>query len=198
MQEYFPDSSATSMKQLLLLALVLPLRSLAQSGPAWGGGVGLGNGIEAHVGRQQGGWLALGRVRYRWWGPADGPGSHFFDRMDTRSRQVEVAALAGYGLPLGRQLVYGAAGLGYLNGRALGEYRYATTESGVLGSTTYYYSYRSYQALGLPVEVGLLLPQLRGGQFRLGVAFQANFNPEKTLYCGMLTCWLGRFGSATR
>lgn len=183
------------MKHLYLYwLLLLPLGARAQAAPAWGGGVGVGNGLEAHVGRQQHGWLALARVRYRWWGPGSGPGSAFLDNMNTRNRQVEVAAMAGYGLPLGRTLLYGGTGLSYLYGRHLGEYRYAAAYSGPLGSRTYYYAYRDYQALGLPLEVSWLTPPRR--QARLGLAFQANFNPERTLYCGMLTLWLGHFGEA--
>lgn len=176
---------------------LLPLTGLAQAtgAPTWGGGVGVGNGIEAHVGRQQQRWLLLGRARYRWWGPASGPGAAFFDEVNTRSRQMEVAALWGYGQPLGRALLYGAAGLSYLNGRQLGEYRYAVRQSGLLGRTAYYFSYRNYQALGVPVEIGLLSPANRRSA-RVGLAFQGNFNPEKTLYCSMLTVWLGNFGGA--
>jgi hypothetical protein len=179
-------------KQIIFIMLMAGLAQTASAQAAWGGGIGVGNGLEAHVGRQQQRWLLLGRVRYRWWGPSSGPGSSFFDNLDTRSRQTEVAALGGYGLPLGPTLVYGAAGLSYLNGRQLGEYRYALTQSGLFGSNTYYYSFRSYQAVGLPIEIGMLARTYR--DVRFGLVFQANFNPEKTLYCGMLTCWLGKFG----
>ncbi|QKG51648.1 hypothetical protein [Hymenobacter sp. BRD67] len=94
---------------------------------------------------------------------------------------------------MGHALLYGATGLSYLNGRQLGDYRYAVTQSGILSTKTYYYSYRNYQALGLPVEIGVLMRPHRSG-VRFGLAFQADFNPEKTLYCGMFTCWLGKFG----
>ncbi|MGI4833661.1 MAG: hypothetical protein ACRYFK_09395 [Janthinobacterium lividum] len=173
----------------------MPLASLAQSpAPAWGGGVALGNGLEAHVGAQRQGWLLLGRARYRWWGPRSGPGASWLDDRNTSSRQVELAALGGYGLPLKQGLLYGGLGLGYLNGRQLGDYRYAIAQNSLLGTSTYYFAYRNYQALGLPVELGVLTGPRYGG--RLGLAFQANFNPEKTLYCGLLTLWLGRFGQA--
>lgn len=157
--------------------------------------MGVGNGVEAHLGRQQGHWLVLGRVRYRWWGPSSGPGSNFLDDVNTKARQLEVAAMAGYGLPLGGTYLYGGTGLSYLNGRQLGDYRYAAAYGGLGSAHTYYFAYRDYQALGLPLEVGLLLPERR--QARFGLAFQANFNPERTLYCGMLTLWLGHFGEAT-
>lgn len=184
------------MKHLLLGLLLLPLGGLAQQAPAWGGGVGVGNGLEAHLGRQQGRWLALGRARYRWWGPSEGPGSSFLDDVNTKARQLEVAAMAGYGLPLGRAFLYGSAGLSYLYGRQLGDYRYAVAHGGLTGSHTYYFAYRDYQALGLPLEVGLLLPARPSRLVRFGLAFQANFNPERPLYCGMLTIWQGRFGRA--
>ncbi|WP_191906524.1 hypothetical protein [Hymenobacter baengnokdamensis] len=117
--------------------------------------------------------------------------------MNTRNRQLELAALVGYGLPLGRSLVYGAAGVGYLNGRQLGEYRYTAHYSGLLGSETYFYSYRSYQALGLPAEVGILSPKNRAGG-RWGLTFQANFNPEQTVYCALVSYWLGVSGKSNR
>ncbi|NML68083.1 hypothetical protein HHL22_23030 [Hymenobacter sp. RP-2-7] len=180
------------MKHLYLLLCLLPLGSLAQNAPAWGGGVGVGNGVEVHAGRQQRGWLALARVRYRWWRPGSGPGSSFLDDVNTKSRQLEVAAMAGYGVPLGRTLLYGGTGLSYLYGRHLGDCRYTAAYSGLVGSRTYYYAYRDYQALGLPLEIGWLSPPRQ--QARLGLAFQANFNPERTLFGGMLTLWLGHFG----
>lgn len=185
------------MKHLYpLLLLLLPLGGLAQEAPAWGGGVGIGNGVEAHLGRQQRGWLALGRVRYRWWGPSSGPGSSLLDGVNTKARQLEVAAMAGYGLPVGGTLFYGGTGLSYLAGRQLGEYRYAVAHGGAVSSRTYYFAYRDYQALGLPLEIGWLAPPRKGARF--GVAFQANFNPERTLYCGMLTMWMGRFAEDAR
>ena len=177
----------------LLLLLGMPLAGLAQTlAPAWGGGLGVGNGVEAHAGYQRPGWSPLARVRYHWRGPAAGPGSGWLDDTNTDSRQLEVAALGVYTISLGKKLLYGGLGVSYLNGRQLGDYRYTVRQSGLLGSATYYYSYRDYQALGLPVEVSLLSGSR--SNVRLGLSFQANFNPEKTQYCGMLTFWLGAFG----
>ena len=171
----------------------MPLAGLAQTlAPTWGGGLGVGNGVVAHLAYQRPGWSPLARARYRWWGPSSGPGSSFLDATNTNSHQLELGALGVYRLPVGRGLLYGGLGISYLKGRQLGDYRYAVQQTGVLGSTTYYYSYRDYQALGLPVEVSLLTPSRKNVRF--GLAFQANFNPEKTLYCGMLTFWLGAFG----
>lgn len=184
------------------LLVLLPTAALAQqaapaSGPAWDGGVGVGNGVEAHVGYQRGPWRLQGRAVGKWWGAASGPGTGLFTNTNVRSRQLEAAVLAVYCQPLGRSQLYGGLGLGYLNGRELGDFRYATTESGFFGSTTYYYAYRSYQALGLPVEVGLQLPRF-SNQSRFGLAFEGNFNPEKNMYCGMLTYWFGGFGRPVR
>lgn len=175
--------------------LAMPLAGLAQAPELnWGGGVAVGLGLEAHAGAQRAGWLALGRMRYRWWGPSSGPGASWLDDRNTSSRQLEVAVLGGYGLPLGRGLLYGGLGLGYLHGRQLGEFRYAVAQNTLFGNKSYYFAYRDYQALGLPVELGILTRPWQG--VRAGVAFQADFNPEKPLYCALLTCWLGRFGQA--
>lgn len=182
------------MLKCLLLTLG-PAVALAQTTevPKWSGGLGLGNGIEVHAGRQQGRWLLLGRVRYKVWGVSSGPGSAWQDGINPHSHQVEVAALGGYALPLGKETLYGAAGLSYLNGRQLGEFRYSINQNSLLGSVTYYYAYRDYQALGLPLEVGLLTSRLNI-RTRVGLALQANLNPEQPVYCVLLTFWLGDAG----
>lgn len=141
--------------------------------------------------------MALSRARYRWWGPSSGSGSNLLDELNTRSRQWEVAALADYSLPLGRGLGYVAAGLGYVRGRQLGEYRYATSRGRLITSNTYYYSYRSYQAVGLPLEIGALTPPNHRGT-RASLALQAGFNPEKPIYCVLIGFWVGNFGKSNR
>jgi len=190
------------MMKALLFGL-LPLGALAQnsptlpSAPAWGGGLAVGNALEAHVGAQRQSWIALGRVRYNWWGPTSGPGSSLFDDVNTRSRQLEVASLVGYSRPLGRGLCYGAVGISYLRGRQLGEYSYSVNNGGLLSKPGYFFSYRRYQALGLPLEIGALTPPNRRGT-RASVALQANFNPEKPVYCLLIGFWIGGFGKSTR
>lgn len=191
------NTSRTIFKALS--ACLLPSLALAQAAagaPAstWGGGLGFGNGLELHGDYQTAGHLLLlGRARYKWWGPSSGPGVGQVEHSNTSSRQTEIAALAVYGLPVGRSLLYGAAGVAYVAGRQLGEYRYSTLSNGLASSdATYYYAYRSYQALGLPVEIGFRAPPLRG--LRLGLAGQANFNPEHSVYCVLLTLWADRLG----
>jgi len=166
--------------------------------PSWAGGFGLGNGVEIHVARTQQRLLLLGRGRYKLWGPESGPGSAFslLQALNTRSQQVELAALAGSSLPLGRTLLYGAAGVGYVAGRQLGEYRYSIQTNSILGEATHYYAYRDYQALGVPLEAGLLLPESKKRPVRLGLAFQANLNPEHSVYCALLSFWFGHVGPA--
>lgn len=161
----------------------------------WSGGLGVGNGLELHANYQTDGHLLLlGRARYKWWGPSSGPSSGLLDQLNTRSRQVEVAALAGYGVPVGRGRLYATAGLAYVLGRQLNGYRYATYASGFLSSdATYYYAYRRYQALGLPLEASFLAPPLARGP-RLGLAFQANLTPEQSVYCVLLTLGFSSWG----
>lgn len=188
-------------KLSMLLTSTLPLASQAQvpiAGPTWAGGFGLGNGVEIHVARTQQRLLLLGRARYKVWGPESGPGSAFglLQTLNTRSQQAELAALAGSSLPLGRTMAYGAAGVGYVAGRQLGEYRYSVQTNSILGEATHYYAYRDYQALGVPLEAGLLLPESKKRPVRLGLAFQANLNPEHSVYCALLTFWFGHVGPA--
>lgn len=192
------------MRKLLLLGL-LPLvgRAQAPTRGTWGAGLALGNGVAVHGGYLAAGhWLVLGRARGKWWGPAAGPGSKWislFESLNTHSRQYEGALLGGYAQPLGSWLTYGAAGLGYVAGRQLGEYRYSLRGNGLLfGDATHYYAYRDYQALGVPLEVSVLAPPFARADLRLGLSFQANLNPEQSVYCLLLSIWPGKFGSATR
>ena len=190
----------------LLPALVLssaaraqPAASLppaASTASNWGGGVGIGNGLEMHAGYLKNHWLLLGRSRYKWWRPDSGPGSSgWFQRFNTSSRQVEVAALAGYGQPVGRSLAYAAAGVGYVIGRQLGEYRYTIRGNEFIVNDTHFYAYRSYQAIGVPLEMGFISP-LKKRETSLGLCFQANLNPEHSVYCVLLSLWFGKLGAA--
>ncbi|MBF9237983.1 hypothetical protein I2I05_11315 [Hymenobacter sp. BT683] len=160
----------------------------------WDGGVGIGNGIEIHGGYLSNHFLLLGRTRYKWWRPDSGPGSTgLFRQFNTRSRQTEVAALAGYSMPLSGTLLYAGAGVGYVTGRQLGEYRYTLRGNALIGGDTHYYAYRRYQAIGLPLEAGILFP---APKFKpsFGVTFQANLNPEQSVFCLLFTLWSGQFG----
>lgn len=156
----------------------------------------MGNGLELHATYQTNSHLLLlGRVRYKWWGPNSGPGSGLLDQLNSRSRQTEVAALANYGVPVGRSRVYAAAGLAYVAGRQLGDYRYTTYASGFLsGDATYYHAYRRYQALALPLEAGYLAPAFARAP-RPGLAFQADLNPEHSVYCVLLTLGFSSLGA---
>ena len=188
------------MRYSLLLGL-LSTNTLAQSTtprpPAAGtssgwGGVGFGNGLEAHAGRFSNHRLVLGSARYKWWKPDSGPGAgDLVSHFNTRSRQTEAAVLAGYGQPLGRTLAYAAAGVAYVAGRQLGEYRYTIRSNAFLANSTHYYAYRRYQAIGLPLEMGLLLP-LPNRDTNLGLSFQVNLNPDQSVYCVLLTLWTGQ------
>lgn len=187
----------------IIIIMALPLALAAQSAPIssavpptpakWAVGFGAGNGLEMHGGYYGRHLLAYGRLRGKWWGPKAGPTSSLFgDNLSTYNSQLEVAALLGYPLVVGRSTLYGAAGLAYLDGRTLGEYRYTLRESGLLSTDgTHYYSYRDYRALGLPLEIGYLSPAFDGQPFRLGIAGQANYNPQQTVYCVLVTIWLG-------
>ncbi|ALW86414.1 hypothetical protein AUC43_15770 [Hymenobacter sedentarius] len=193
------------MRFRYLPALLLSLAARAQSAAplpapaspgAWGGGIGIGNGLEIHADYLKGHLLLVGRSRYKWWGPQEGPGSsNLLQNFNTRSRQTEVAALAGYGLPVGRGLAYAAAGVGYVAGRELGAYCYTIRSNNFFSNDTHYYAYRSYQAIGVPLEVGLLTPGTKRG-LGIGLAFQTNLNPEKSVYCLLLTFWGGQLGAS--
>lgn len=182
------------LKHLLLALIPLTAAAQAPAGPPlaaakWGFGAGLGNGLALHGGHYGPRLLALGRLRYKWWGPESGPQPQLFgDDINTRSRQTELAALVGYPLSVGESILYGAAGLAYLSGRQLGQYRYSVRRGGLISSdATHYYSYRDYRALGLPLEIGYLSPELGYHRLRLGLTGQLNFNPEQTVYCGLVT-----------
>ncbi|WP_375417423.1 hypothetical protein [uncultured Hymenobacter sp.] len=174
----------------------MPVTAAAQSPPdprpavaSWGVGLGAGNGLALHGTYFSRHWLALGRLRGKWWGPESGPRPTLFgDDINTRSRQNEVAVLVGYPLAVGQSIIYGAAGLAYLRGRQLGEYRYTLRESGLISTDgTHYYRYRDYRALGLPLEIGYLAPAFDKEQLRLGLTGQADFNPEQIVYCVLAT-----------
>ncbi|GAB3637422.1 hypothetical protein GCM10027422_30120 [Hymenobacter arcticus] len=188
--------------RILYSLLLLPLVASAQvaSGPLpaprWSAGAGVGNAVGVYLAYERGPLLLLGRARYWWRGAASGPGSRWFDKVNTRSRQTEVGLLAGRSLPLGRGQLYGAAGLAWVGGRKLGEYRYSVQYSGVLGSEEYVFAYRQYQALGLPLEVGVQTP-LRPDGARWGLALQANLNPQQSLFCALLTLTLGNPSATT-
>lgn len=187
----------------ILTITALPLAAAAQSAPTspaitptpakWAVGFGAGNGLEMHGGYYGRHLLAYGRLRGKWWGPTAGPTSALFgDDLNTRNHQFEIAALLGYPLAVGRSTLYGAAGLAYLDGRTLGEYRYTLRKSGLASTDgTHYYSYRDYRALGLPLEIGYLSPVSDSRQFRFGIAGQANYNPQQTVYCVLVTVWMG-------
>ena len=161
------------------------LPASSSSGP-WAD-VGLGNGLGAHVGYFHHDWLLLSRARYKWWSPDSKPSDS--GKLNTKSRQAEVAALLGYSLPLGGSRAYAAAGLGYVAGRELGDYRYTLRTSGLLSKATHYYSYRDYRALGLPLEVGVLLPSVYK-HLGPGLSVQANLNPEHSDFCVLITFWV--------
>lgn len=172
-----------------------PLPPAAAAAGGWGGGIGIGNGLEMHAAYLKNHFLLLGRSRYKWWRPDSGPGANgLFQRLNTRSRQVEVAALVGYAQPVGRGLAYAAAGVGYVVGRQLGEYRFTLRGNEFLVNDTHYYAYRSYQALGVPLEIGFISPLEKRGT-RLGLSLQANLNPEHSVYCVLLSLWFGKLGA---
>ncbi|GAB3867322.1 hypothetical protein GCM10028824_09460 [Hymenobacter segetis] len=152
---------------------------------AWYIGLGVGNGLEMHSGYKAPHWLAYGRLRGKWWGPDKEPKAHLFgDDVNTNSQQTEAAVLLGIPLAAGRSYFYAAAGVAYVSGRQLGEYRYSLRKSGLLSSdATHYYAYRDYQAIGLPLEVGWQSTAYADGNARFGLVGQANLNPEHSVFC---------------
>ncbi|MDQ2772971.1 MAG: hypothetical protein M3Y54_21000 [Bacteroidota bacterium] len=114
--------------------------------------------------------------------------------LNTRSRQAEGALLAGYDLTKGHNRAYAAAGLGYVAGRKLGEYRYTIHGNSII-EQTHYYAYTQYQALGLPLEIGAMhsFPRAR---LALGLSLQANLNPDQSQYCLLFSMWFGKRGLA--
>jgi hypothetical protein len=135
--------------------------------------------------------MALGRVRGKWWHAANAPDSGFFGDPETRSRQVEVAALVGYPMAVGSSRFYAAAGLGYVTGSRPGEYRYTLRTSGLLSDPKNFYAHHQYQALGIPLEAGWQSPGLGAEKVRIGVAGQANLNPQQAVFCLLATAWFG-------
>ena len=94
--------------KMCCLLTFLPMAGMAQpvfAPPAatWSSGAGVGNGVELHVGYLKPHLMAWMRGRGKWWGPEKGPEADFFgSEINTKSRQFEVAALAGYPLAVGR------------------------------------------------------------------------------------------------
>lgn len=179
-----------------LLPGVLSLAARAQpAAPAptlpdrWHIGVGVGNGGAVQGGYEGPHWLAYGRVRGKWWGPETAPRAALLgDNVNTYSQQKEAAVLLGYAVAAGRSRFYAAAGVAYVSGRQLGEYRYSLRKSGLLSAdATHYYAYRDYQAIGLPLEVGWQAPAFARETTRLGLAGQANLNPQHSVYCVLAT-----------
>lgn len=158
---------------------------------AWGGGIGVGNGLELHAAHISPHVLVLGRLRGKWWHETTDTGSGWLSSdSDGLSRQFEAAALLGYPVAAGRSVLYGATGLAYVNGQQAGAYRYTVRSSGLLSDPTNYYAHRNYQALGVPLELGWLSPPL-GSKIRLGVTGQANLNPQQSVFCLLTTVWFG-------
>ncbi|OGX88226.1 hypothetical protein BEN47_09045 [Hymenobacter lapidarius] len=184
---------ALFISQVALAQPVSPAPSAPTLTGSWSGGLGVGNGVEIHAGYFANRFVVLGRTRYKWWRPDSGPGSSgLFRRFNTRSRQTEVAALAGYSVPVRSALVYAGAGVGYVAGRQLGDYRYTLRGNAAISNDTYYYAYRRYQAIGLPLEVGFVCPA-PNPDLNVGISFQANLNPEQSVFCLLVTLWGGQF-----
>ncbi|MCI1187273.1 hypothetical protein MON38_07560 [Hymenobacter sp. DH14] len=194
-----------------LPALLLSLTVQAQSAPgappaassSWQMGLGVGNGLEMHGGYRAQRWVSYARVRGKIWGPDAEPRAHLFgDDINAYSQQFEVAAgLVGYPLKAGKSIVIVAAGLAYVNGRQLGEYRYSLRKSGLFTSdATHYYAYRDYAALGLPLELAWQAPEFAHSSVRLGLTGQANLNPQHSVYCLLSTVQfdLARWSAAGR
>ena len=160
---------------------------------SWEYGLGLGNGVALHIARFSPHFMALGRVRGKWWRATDAAGEGWFGNPETRSRQVEAAALIGYPVVGGSRL-YAAAGLGYVNGHEAGAYRYTIRTSGLLSTPKNFYAHYQYQALGIPLEAGWQSPGLGPEEVRVGVAGQANLNPQKAVFCLLATVWFGGGG----
>ena len=186
----------TYATKMCCLLVFLPVAGMAQqvlAPPAatWSSGAGVGNGVELHVGYLKPHLMTWVRGRGKWWGPEKGPGADFFgSEINTKSRQFEVAALAGYPLAVGRSTFYAATGAAFVAGRKLGEYRFTTrTSGGLAADPTHYYAYRDYTALGLPLEIGYLSPPFNAGYLRLGASAQANLNPQQSVYCLFFTVW---------
>ena len=64
--------------------------------------------------------------------------------------------------------------------------------SGLLSDPKNFYAHREYQALGLPLELGVVSPLLGATGMRLGLTGQANLNPQESIYCLLATVWFGK------
>ena len=84
---------------------------------------------------------------------------------------------------------YAAAGLGYVDGSQAGEYRYTVRTSGLLSDPNNFSAHHQYQALGLPLEAGWQSPGLGAEKVRVGLAGQANLNPQQAVFCLLATVW---------
>ena len=182
----------------ILLCCLMPGIVLAQSsttnpGPAtsWGYGLGVGNGLALHLGYFRPHLVALGRARGKWWQASNETDGGLFGDPDLRAQQTEVAALLGFPIAVGDARLYVAAGLGYVAGRHTGEYRYTIRKSGLLSEPKNFYAHRTYQALGVPLEGGLISKPLGVEGVRVGIAAQANLNPQQSVFCLLATVWFG-------
>ncbi|MCC3159324.1 hypothetical protein LJ737_18930 [Hymenobacter sp. 15J16-1T3B] len=140
---------------------------------------GVGNGLGAGAAYERGPWLLLARTRYKWWIPREIDLNPVFSRLNSRSRQAEAALLLGRALTAGAHRFHAAAGVAFLAGRNLGDYRYTLRRSGLFSSpSTDYFAYQRYTALGLPLELGWQVQLDELGVTRLGLTAQGNLNPQ--------------------
>lgn len=190
-----------SNKTLLYISAVLGLggglpdiaRAQEPALPGWQVGAGVGNGVCVFGGVSWPRAVALLRGRYLWRGPNQEPFRHkLIQHLDTRSRQVEGAALLGYPMQLGRGTLQVASGLALVGGRLLTDYRFSKVSSGFISSSTHYFAYRRYVAVGLPLELSWQNKPLQREDGTLGISVQANLNPQHSTLCVLLTFTAGR------
>lgn len=188
----------------ILLCCLVPGVGLAQTSAtrpelttSWGYGLGVGNGLALHLGYFKPHLMALGRVRGKWWQASSEAGDGLFGNSDARAQQTELGALLGYPIAVGSARLYAAAGLGYVAGRHAGEYRYSIRTSELLSEPKNFYAHRSYQALGVPLEIGLMSQPLGADGVRVGFAAQANLNPQQSVFCLLATAWFGKSNTNT-
>lgn len=188
----------------ILLCCLMPVVGLAQTSTtkpgltaSWGYGLGIGNGLALHLGHFSPHLVVLGRVRGKWWQAPNETGGGLFGNPNTRAQQMEVSTLLGYPITMGGARLYAAAGLGYVAGRHAGEYRYTIRTSGLLSEPKNFYAHRSYQALGVPLEIGLMSQPLGADGVRVGFAAQANLNPQQSVFCLLATVWFGKSNANT-